>query len=134
MADCSPTLTPSKGSPLYVNDGAASHDLSWNYNTDGATIKEVTLLYRQEGSINDIHVAQKSENPSAALAINPTSGYSGRVTFSIGSGRVTFTILKIVQSDSRTFKCQLSFTNYNPAPIQNSTDLVVVGKYMYMYS
>ena len=130
VADCLPSLTPN-GSPVYVVDKAASYDLSWNYNTDGATIKEVELLYAQGN--DDIYVAQKIESPNPpALVINPASGYTNRITFSIGSGsrgRVTFRISKIVQSDSRTFKCQISFTNFNRAPVQNSIDLVVVGKY-----
>ena len=132
LADCLPTLTPSNGNPVYVADGTGSYDLSWNYNTDGGTIKEVTLLYVQ-GNF-DMHVALKSENPSGALRINAASGYSNRITFSIGSGsvgRVTFRISNIVQNDSRTFKCQISFTNFNPVPVQSSTDLVVVGKYMF---
>ena len=133
MADCLPTLTPTNGNPVYVADGTASYDLSWNYNTDGGTVKEVELLYTQEND-DDIYVAQKIESPDPqALVINPASGYTNRITFSIGSGsvgRVTFGISSIVQSDSRKFKCQISFTNFNPAPVQKSTDLVVVGKFL----
>ena len=68
------------------------------------------------------------------LLVNPASGYSGsRISFT-GSlpgnvGQITFRISKIAQSDSRIFKCNLSFSNsFNPPDIQSSVELVVVGK------
>ena len=56
FTDCRPTLTPPGGSKDYVNDGSNVYDLTWNYNTDGRTIKEVQLKYAGAGNV-DITVA-----------------------------------------------------------------------------
>lgn len=130
LVDSQPTLTPVIGNKLYVTNGSSSFDLSWNYNTDGRTIKEVELKYASTGNI-DVTVAGRTS--FTRLQVNPASGYSGRITFS-GSltanvGKITFRISNIVQSDSRIFRCDLSFTTFNPPNVQNSVELVVIGEY-----
>ena len=128
--DCQPTLTPPGGSEDYVNDGSNVYDLTWRYNTDGRTIKEVQLKY--SGTRNaDITVAGRT--PTGQLQVNPGSGYSAsRISFtgllSESVGQITFRISNIVPSDSRIFKCDLSFNSFNPPDIQSSIELVVVGK------
>ena len=118
------------GSVDYVNDGSNVYDLTWRYNTDGRTIKEVQLKY--SGTRNaDITVAGRT--PTGQLQVNPGSGYSAsRISFtgllSESVGQITFRISNIVPSDSRIFKCDLSFNSFNPPDIQSSIELVVVGK------
>ena len=131
FTDCenNPTLTPSKGIKVYVIDRASFYEFTWNYNTDGLTIKDVDLKYVGTGN-NDVTVAGRT--PTTELQVNPASGYSGRISFS-GSlsgnvGQITFSISNIVQSDSRIFKCDLRFTAFSPPNVQNSVELVVVGK------
>ena len=130
FTDCQPTLTPLGGSKDYVNDGANVYDLTWNYNTDGRTIRDVQLKYGGSGNI-DITVA--GITPTTQLQVNPLSGYStNRISFtrplSGNSRQITFRISNIVPSDSRIFKCDLSFDSFNPPDIQSSVELVVVGK------
>ena len=131
FTDCQPTLIPLRGSKVYVLDGSNSYDLTWNYNTDGRTIKEVQLRYSGTGNA-DITVAGRT--PTGQLQVNPGSGYSAsRISYS-GSlsgnvGQFTFRISNIAQSDNRIFKCDLSFNSFNPPDIQSSIELVVVGKY-----
>lgn len=130
MVDSQPTLTPVIGNKLYVTSGSSSFDLSWNYNADGRTIEEVDLKYVGTGN-NDLVVAR--ETSIFQFQVNRASGYSGRITFS-GSltanvGKITFRISNIVQSDSRIFKCDLSFTSFNPPDVQSSVEVVVIGEY-----
>ena len=130
FTDCQPTLTPPGGSEDYVNDGSNGYNLTWNYDTDGRTIKEVQLKYSGAGNA-DITVAGRT--PTGQLQVNPLSGYSAsRISFtgslSGSKGHITFRISNIVQSDSRIFKCDLSFNSFNPPDIQSSIKLVVVGK------
>ena len=130
FTDCEPTLTPLKGSKVFEFNGSNYYDLTWDYNTDGRTIKEVQLKYTGAGN-NDITVAGRS--PTGRLQVNPASGYTDSKISSFGSlsgnlGQITFRISKIVQSDSRIFKCDLSFNSFNPPDIQSSVELVVVGK------
>ena len=130
LVDSQPTLSPVIGNKLYVTSGSSSFDLSWNYNTDGRTITVVFLKYAGTGN-NDVTVAGKT--PTSRLIVNPASGYSGRITFS-GSltanvGKITFRISNIVQSDSRIFKCDLSFTSFDPPDVENAVELVVIGEY-----
>ena len=130
FTDCEPTLTPLNGSKVYVIDGSNFYDLTWNYNTDGRTIKEVQLKYVGTEN-NDIMVAGRS--PAGQLQVNPASGYSAsRISFT-GSlsgnvGQISFRVSNIAQSDNRIFKCDLSFNSFNPPDIQSSVELVVVGK------
>ena len=129
--DCQPTLIPLRGSKVYVLDGSSFYDLTWSYNTDGRTIKEVQLKYGGTGNI-DITVA--GITPTGQLQVNPASSYTDSKIIFSGSlsgnvGQITFRISNIVQSDSRIFKCDLSFNSFNPPDIQRSVELVVVGKY-----
>ena len=132
LVDSQPTLTPVSGNKLYVTSGSSSFDLSWNYNTDGRTINEVFLKYVGTRN-NDGDVTVAGKTPTSRLRVNPLSVYSGRITF-FGSltanvGKITFRISNIVQSDSRIFKCDLSFTSFNPPDVQNAVELVVIGEY-----
>ena len=131
FTDCQPTLTPSRGSKVYVRNGSSFYDFTWNYNTDGRTIERVNLKYVDAGN-NDITVARRTAD--GQLLVNPASGYSAsRISFS-GSlsgnvGQITFRISNIAQSDSRIFSCDLSFSDsFNPPEIKSSVELVVVGK------
>ena len=130
FTDCQPTLTPQGVGKDYVNDGANVYDLTWNFNTDGLTVKEVQLKYSGTGNA-DITVAGRT--PTGQLQVNSLSGYStSRISFtgslSGNEGQITFHISNIVQSDSRIFKCELSFNSFNPPDIQSTVELVVVGK------
>ena len=130
FTDCKPTLIPLSGSKVYVLDGSNYYDLTWDYNTDGRTIKEVQLKYSGTGSV-DTTVAGKT--PEGQLQVNPGSGYSAsRISFtgslSANVERITFRISNIAQSDNRVFKCELSFNSFDPPDIQSSIELVVVGK------
>ena len=130
FTDCEPTLTPLKGSKVFEFNGSNYYDLTWDYNTDGRTIKEVQLKYIGAGN-NDETVAGRS--PTGQLQVNPASGYTDSKISFFGSlsgnvGQIIFRISKIVQSDSRIFKCDLSFNSFNPPDIQSSVELVVVGK------
>ena len=104
--------------------------MTWNYNTDGRTIKEVQLKY---GGTGNIYITVAGITPTGKLQVNPASGYSAsRISFT-GSlsgnvGQITFRISNIAQSDNRTFECDLSFNSFNPPDIQSSVELVVVGK------
>ena len=125
IAVCRPSFTviPNNGNTIYVNKGASSLTLAWDYNTDGRTVDTVLLVYI-EGS-RDVIIAGK--RPNQPLQINTASGYDGRVSF---SGRVTFTISNIVPSDSRIYKCRVTFTTFNPIEISRSNvEVVVVGEY-----
>ena len=130
FTDCEPTLTPLKGSKVFEFNGSNYYDLTWDYNTDGRTIREVQLKYIDAGN-NDITVAGRT--PTGRLQVNPASGYSAsRINFdgslSGNVGTITFRISNIAQSDNRIFKCNLSFNSFNPPDIQSSVELVVVGK------
>ena len=125
LTECQPSFTviPNNGNTIYVNRDTNSLTLAWDYNADGRTVNEVFLLYRVGG--NDVVIAGKPS--SQTLQINPASGYNGRVSF---SGRATFTISNIVPSDSRIYKCRVSFTTYDPPEIsQSNVEVVVVGEY-----
>ena len=104
--------------------------MTWNYNTDGRTIKEVQLKY---GGTGNIYITVAGITPTGQLQVNTASGYSAsRISFT-GSlsgnvGQITFRISNIVQSDNRIFKCDVSFNSFNPPDIQGSVELVVVGK------
>ena len=130
FTDCQPTLTPLRGDTVYVLDGSNSYDLTWSYNTGGRTIEEVQLKY----STGNVDTTVAGRTPTGGLQVNPGSGYSAsRISF-FGSlsgnvGQITFSISNIAQSDSRIFKCDLSFNSFNPPDIQSSIELVVVGKY-----
>ena len=130
FTDCEPTLTPLKGSKVFEFNGSNYYDLTWDYNTDGRTIREVQLKYIGAGN-NDITVAGRT--PTGRLQVNPLSGYSAsRISFdgslSGNVGTITFRISNIAQSDNRIFKCDLSFNSFNPPDIHSSVELVVVGK------
>ena len=130
FTDCQPTLIPLRGSKVYVLDGSNSYNLTWNYNTDGRTIKEVQLKYSGRGNV-DITVAGRPH--AGQLQVNPASGYSAsRISFdgslSGNVGKITFRISNIAQSDNGIFKCDLSFNSFNPPDIHSSIELVVVGK------
>ena len=130
FTDCKPTLIPLSGSKVYVLDGSNYYALTWSYNTDGRTIKEVQLKYSGTGSV-DTTVAGKT--PTGQLQVNPGSGYSAsRISYSgslsANAGQITFGISNIAQSDNRIFKCDLSFDSFDPPDIQSSIELVVVGK------
>ena len=125
IAVCQPSFTviPNNGNTIYVNRATSSLTLAWDYNADGRTVDTVILVYI-EGS-HAVVVAGKSGNQP--LQINPASGFSGRVSF---SGRATFTISNIVPSDSRIYKCRVTFTTFSPHEISRSNvEVVVVGEY-----
>ena len=125
LADCQPSFTvkPNNGNPIYVTDGAGSLTLAWDYNADGRTVERVHLVYINGG--HDIVVARKA--PGQPLQINELSGYNGRVTF---TGRATFRISSIVPSDSRIYKCRVTFETASPPEISDSSvEVVVVGEY-----
>ena len=130
FTDFQPTLTPLKGSKVYVLAGSNFYDLTWNYNTDGRTIKDVQLKYGGTGNF-DITVAVRT--PTGQLQVNALSGYSAsRISFcgslSGNVGQITFRISNIAHSDSRIFKCDQTFNSFNPRDIQSSVEIVVVGK------
>ena len=62
IAVCRPSFTviPNNGNTIYVNKGASSLTLAWDYNTDGRTVDTVLLVYI-EGS-RDVIIAGKRPN------------------------------------------------------------------------
>ena len=124
LAECQPSFTviPNNGNTIYVNRDTSSLTLAWDYNADGRTVDTVILMYVEGG--HNVVIAGKHTNKP--LQIEQAS-YSGRVSF---SGRATFTISSIVPSDSRIYKCRVTFTTFNPIEISRSNvEVVVVGKY-----
>ena len=109
-------------------NGTTTLNLIWDYNSDGESVREVSLLYVDESTGSDVYVAAKFG--SSALIVYHSS-YTGRVQF---FARATFTIDKIIPSDSREFKCLVSFDTppVNPGippVISSAVRVVVVGKY-----
>ena len=116
-------MIPNNGNTIYVNRDTSSLTLAWDYNADGRTVNEVFLLYRKGGHDVVVIAGKRLNQP---LQINSASGYNGRVSF---SGRATFMISNIVPSDSRIYKCRVSFTTYDPPEISSNIEVVVVGEY-----
>ncbi|XP_068687447.1 uncharacterized protein [Montipora foliosa] len=102
---CAPSFTqkPNNGNDYYVLNGTNTLSLIWDYNSDGESVREVSLLYVDESTGSDVYVAAKFG--SSALIVYHSS-YTGRVQF---FARATFTIDKIFPSDSRMFKCVVNF-------------------------
>lgn len=116
--------TPSMNGKVYVNEGANSFVLSWDYNSDGETVNWVDLMYGDE-----ILIARKTANKE--LEISPTSGFIGRMNF---SGNATFKLWNIVQSDGRKFECKVYFKSVVSPWIKSRVQLVVVGKYSKVFA
>ena len=113
------TKIPSSNGKIYVDKGANSSALSWDYNSDGETVNWVDLMYGDE-----VLIARKTV--SGELEISPASGFSGRMTF---SGNATFKLWNIVQSDERKFECKVYFKSVVSPWIKNRVELIVVGRY-----
>ena len=109
---------------VYVDEGANSFVLSWDYNSDGETVNWVDLMHG-----DDILIARKTVNKE--LEISPASGFSGRMTF---SGNATFKLWNIVQSDGRKFECKVYFKSVVSPWIKSRVELVVVGKYSKVFA
>lgn len=126
--DCAPkfTKTPSSNNKVYVDEGANSITLSWDYNSDGENVTWVDLMYKKSSDDDDELIARKTVNKQ--LEISPTSGFSGRMNF---SGNAAFIIWNIAQSDSRIFECKVYFKSVVFPWINNRVDLIVVGKSIY---
>ncbi|XP_068734046.1 fibroblast growth factor receptor 3-like isoform X2 [Montipora capricornis] len=102
---CAPSFTQKQnnGNDYFVLNGTNTLSLIWDYNSDGESVREVSLLYVDESTGSDVYVAAKFG--SSALIVYHSS-YTGRVQF---FARATFTIDKIIPSDSRQFKCLVNF-------------------------
>lgn len=126
--DCAPkfTKTPSSNNKVYVDEGANSITLPWDYNSDGENVTWVDLMYKKSSDDDDELIARKTVNKQ--LEISPTSGFSGRMNF---SGNAAFIIWNIAQSDSRIFECKVYFKSVVFPWINNRVDLIVVGKSIY---
>lgn len=103
--ECAPSFTqkPNNGKDYYVLNGTDILNLIWDYNSDGESVQEVSLLYVNESSGSDVYVAAKFGNSPLSIY---HSSYTGRVHF---FGRATFRIHKIIPSDNRQFKCLVRF-------------------------
>ena len=101
-----------------MDEGANSLLLSWDYDADGETVTWVDLMYGDE-----ILIARKTVNKE--LEISPASGFSGRMTF---SGKATFKLWNIVQSDGRKFECKVYFKSVLSPRIKSRVELIVIGK------
>lgn len=112
------TKTPSSNDKVYVDEIANSLLLSWDYDADGETVTWVDLMYDDE-----ILIARKTVNKE--LEISPASGFSGRMTF---SGKATFKLWNIVQSDGRKFECKVYFKSVLSPWIKSRVELIVIGK------
>lgn len=110
------TKTPSSNDKVYVDEGANSFTLSWDYNADGEPVTWVDLMYGDE-----VLIARKTVNKE--LEISPASGF--RITF---SGKATFKLWNIVQSDGGKFECKVYFRSVVSPWIKSRVELVVVGK------
>lgn len=127
LVDCKPhfTKTPSSTNKVYVDEGDYSFALSWDYYSDGQTVNWVDLMYKESGG-DEVLVARKEALKQ--LQVSPTSGYSGRVTF---TRRAIFTLWSIKQSDRRTFECKVYFSTVLYPWIKSTVELIVVGKSLY---
>ena len=123
-SDCKPafTKTPSSNGKVYVEKGTNPFDLSWDFNTDGEIVTWVDLMYKKRGS-PDVLIARKIGN---RLQVPKTSNYYGRVT--AGSGKATFVLWYIAESDERTFECKVYFSSVSNPWIMSAVKLIVVGK------
>ena len=124
LVDCQPyfTRTPSSTNKVYVDEGDYSFALSWDYYSNRQIVHWVDLMYKSPSS-GDVLIARKTANKD--LQVSPTSGYNGRITF---TGRATFTLWYIKQSDRRTFECTVHFDSMLFPWIKSTVDLIVVGK------
>ena len=122
--ECKPafTKTPSSNGKVYVDEGTNRFALSWDFNTDGETVNWVDLMYKKSGA-PDVLIARKVGNQ---LQVPKTSNYYGRVT--AGTGKATFVLWYIAQSDERTFECKVYFSSVTNPWIMNAVNLIVVGK------
>lgn len=128
LADCKPrfTKTPSSSNKVYVDEGAYSTELSWDYDIDGETVTWVDFMSKSSVGA-DVLIARKFANQQ--LQVSPTSGYKGRFSFAGKvSGNATFTIWFITKNDQRTFEFVVYFRSVNNPWIRNSVKLIVVGK------
>lgn len=124
FVDCKPafTKTPSSNGKVYVEKGTNPFDLSWDFNTDGEIVTWVDLMYKKSGS-PDVLIARKIGN---RLQVPKTSNYYGRVT--AGSGKATFVLWYIAESDERTFECKVYFSSVSNPWIMSAVKLIVVVK------
>ena len=119
LIDCALNFTgiPNNGNPVYQVKGNSA-TLSWFYNTDGETLRQI------DWSFKDRRVATKLANGQ----INIATAWNGRVQV---SGSATIKILNLQEEDSGKYKCRV--TDEMLDWIEDEAKLIIVGKFQHLY-
>ena len=119
MIDCEPSFsgTPNNGNPVYQVKGNSA-TLSWFYNTDGETLREINWSFKNQ------RVATKL----ASGVINIASAWNTRVQV---SGSATIKILNLQEGDSGKYECRVTFDTLDW--IDDVAELIIVGKFQHLY-
>ena len=112
------TSLPNSGNPVYQLKGQ-SVSLTWSYNPDGKVVDE------KEWTFNNNH--RIATVVSSGTNIDPAYASKAQV---IGN---TLRLLNIQEEDSGNYQFRVQFTTFNPRFIINEAQLIVVGKFPYMY-
>ena len=112
------TSLPNSGNPVYQLKGQ-SVSLTWSYNTDGRTVNE------REWTFN-INQRIATWVPSGT---NIDPAYTSRA---VVQGD-TLGLSNIQEKDTGNYQFRVEFASFNPRFIINQAQLIVVGKFPYMY-
>ena len=93
--------------------------LSWYYNTDGETLRQVDWSFKNH------RIATKLANG----AINIAAAYSGKVEVTV-SGSATIKILNLQQQDSGKYECRITFNTLDWIADEAEV-IVVVGEFLF---
>ena len=117
---CKPTFTgrPNNGKPVYQVKGN-SVELSWFYNPDGETLRQIDWSFKDE------RVATKLANGQINIAL----AWNARVQV---SGSATIKILNLQEEDSGKYECRVTFETLDW--IQEEAEVIIVGKVLHLYS
>ena len=95
--------------------------LSWSYNLDGKVVNEREWTF---------DIDQRIATVLSSGAVNIDPAFTSRVQV---SGN-TLRLLNIQEKDSGNYIFRVSFTTHNPRWIIDQAELIVVGKFRYLYS
>ena len=121
LLDCDPSFTslPNSGNPVYQLKGQSVR-LSWSYNLDGRIVNEKEWTFNINQRIATV--------VSSGTNIDPAYTSKAEV---LGD---TLRLLNIQESDSGNYIFRVQFTTFNPRFIIDQAQLIVVGKFPYLYS
>ena len=120
--DCAPSFTssPNNGNPVYQWKGE-SVPLSWSYNLDGAVAEEKEWIFGIDQRIATVIL------PSGPIYVDPE--FSSRVEVSEN----TLRLLNIQEKDGGYYLFKVQLTTFNPRWILDQAQLIVIGKFLYLY-